>query len=113
MADQKQIDVIISWTIAAKDLGLVIRPLFEILSGNDQTIQCALLIENFGSELGTAVFTDIDRSPHSGFSSKGYYISILSDRYVEYNRQSFIDTLNDWAYFGDPKLTPDWYTGAY
>lgn len=113
MTDKKQIDFINAWTTAAKDLGLLIRPSFNILSDNGQTIHCALLLENFGSKLGTAIFTDLLQCPDPNFSSKGYYISTLGVGYSEYHRDLFIDTLNDWGYFGDPKLEPDWFTGHY
>lgn len=113
MTDKKQIDFINAWTTAAKDLGLVIRPAFNILSDSGQTIHCTLLLENFGSKLGTAIFTDILKSPDPNFSSKGYYVSTLGDGYIEYHRDLFVDTLNDWGYFGDPKLKPDWFTGHY
>jgi hypothetical protein len=113
MTDQKQLDFINAWTIGAKDLGLIIRPLFNIPSDNGRTIERTLLVENFGSKLGTAIFTDIHKCPDSNFSAKGYYVSTLGDSYAKYRRDLFIDTLNDWGYYGDPKLKPDWFTGHY
>lgn len=41
----------------------------------------------------------------------GYYGSNLSPSYRQYDRQSFIDTLNDWQRFGENALRPLWYTG--
>ena len=42
----------------------------------------------------------------------GYYCSALNfEHYKNYDRQYFIDTLNDWGYFGDASKKPHWYTG--
>jgi hypothetical protein len=41
----------------------------------------------------------------------GYYASNLFPTYRTYVRQYFIDTLNDWGWFGEPGKEPPWYTG--
>ena len=52
----------------------------------------------------------------SGYTSAakqaGYYYSSLSaEVYSHYDRAEFIDTLNDWQYFGLPEHKPLWYSG--
>ena len=41
---------------------------------------------------------------------EGLYPSLLGESYRAYDRELFIDTLNDWGWYGggDP---PSWYTG--
>jgi hypothetical protein len=41
----------------------------------------------------------------------GYYYSNLFPVYRTYDRQHFIDTLNDWGWFGENGKEPPWYTG--
>ncbi len=42
----------------------------------------------------------------------GYYCSAIDpESYSTYDRETFIDTLNDWGYFGEISNTPKWYSG--
>jgi hypothetical protein len=41
----------------------------------------------------------------------GYFSCNLYPRYRAYRRQLFIDTLNDWGWFGEKGKEPPWYTG--
>jgi len=40
----------------------------------------------------------------------GYFVSVVSTSYEDYDRELFVDTLNDWQWFG-PGDPPEWYTG--
>lgn len=31
--------------------------------------------------------------------------------YADYDREVFVDTLNDWGWFGDAQRAPAWFTG--
>jgi hypothetical protein len=43
----------------------------------------------------------------------GYYCSALNPlSYANYERDSFIETLNDWGYYGADSKKPKWYTGT-
>ena len=35
------------------------------------------------------------------------------DSYEPYRRELYIDTLNDWGWFGPSTAEPSWFTGAY
>ena len=48
---------------------------------------------------------------HDIRSRLGYYGSNLFPPYRIYDRQLFVDTLNDWGWFGRPGEEPPWYTG--
>lgn len=41
----------------------------------------------------------------------GGYFSELSEEYHTFDRNLFIDTLNDWGWFGPEDSKPNWYTG--
>jgi hypothetical protein len=43
---------------------------------------------------------------------KDYYFSAVNrDSYSKYNRESFIETLEDWGYYGEKASKPEWYNG--
>lgn len=65
---------------------------------------------DFGGPKGTVVG---NRDSGLGDIRKrlGYYASNLFPAYQTYARQYFIDTLNDWGWFGEPGKEPPRYTG--
>src|SRR5205807_7582044 len=96
---------------AASDLGIcVVIPL--TLTQQDGEVEfyegCAI---DFGGPKG-AVFGRIDDRENSREShiEAGYCASDLSDRYRRYDRQLFVDTLDDWKGFGRENEQPGWYT---
>ncbi len=40
------------------------------------------------------------------------YISVLHASYRTYRRETFVDTLNDWGWYGAPSEVPYWYSGT-
>lgn len=108
MSEEIKRNIVEAWISASKDLGIKIQPRFSVYSENNEAISCLLLVEDFGSKLGTAVFAELHESPHPLFSAKGYYVSTLGDLYTAFNRSLFVETLNDWGYFGDPGNKPEW-----
>ncbi len=77
-------------------------------SGEDRWYEA--YIADFGGPDGTVVgnrnnILDDVRKQH------GYYVSNLFPSYRTYVRQHFIDTLNDWGWFGEKGKEPSWYTG--
>jgi hypothetical protein len=44
-------------------------------------------------------------------SGHGYASSDLSANYRQYDRDLFVDTLNDWQWFGQKGEQLSWYTG--
>lgn len=111
MKNQLGIDIANAWIEASKDLGVKIKTPFRLQLDRDNFIECILLVEDFGSNLGTMVFVESDWLGNKQIESSGYGISTLSDSYQKYERDSFIDMLNDWGYFGDESKKPEWYTG--
>jgi hypothetical protein len=41
----------------------------------------------------------------------GFFVSVLFESYEAFNQTHFMDTLNDWGYFGPSGLVPTWYSG--
>ena len=100
-------DLKISWTDAAKDLGVSIDTSF-LFNGSE-----IILIKSYGSKLGTLIVPIESRIKidFEDLKNKGFYVSQLGDGYKKYNKDLFIDTLNDWGYFGSESLKPIWYNG--
>jgi hypothetical protein len=109
--NMKNEDLIKSWRIAAQDLNIRIQSPFTLTVGKNKII-ATLLVENFGSKKGTIVLSIDYEGDFNEPKKLGYYCSALNpEGYSIYNREKFIDTLNDWGFFGEKKETPDWYTG--
>jgi hypothetical protein len=100
-----------AWEVASTDLKIKIQTPFY-LSNSNRFIRFDLIIENFGTERGTIVMPMLKLHDIKIIKENGYAFSGLNyQAYSNYNRRIFIDTLNEWGYFGDPSKTPDWYTG--
>lgn len=106
MVDQAMIE---AWRQASMDLEIRLVAPFDLIGYEDRVGQAVAYLPDFGGPRGMIV-TGLD-GPTSGSSGEGYYWSRLGDSYSGYDRQLFIDTLNDWGWFGDERLKPTWYTG--
>jgi hypothetical protein len=105
-------DVIKAWRKAAKDLELKIQSPFLLTLDDGQVYEYGLLIEDFGSDLGTLVLTTFETMDDDEPEKYGFHSSALNPSYYsKYDRNEFIDTLNEWGYYGDTKSTPKWYSG--
>jgi hypothetical protein len=103
--------VINAWREAADDLQIKIQSPFVLTTAANRIIQYELLIEQFGTKLGTLVLSIDDMTEFNTAEEFGYYCSALNpDNYSAYDRAKFIDTLNDWGYYGDTPNKPGWYS---
>ena len=99
-----------AWKQAEQDLGIKINPEFTVRLMN--STKTFLFIENFGGPNGTIATELGDTSDFKELGELGFYCSALNPvSYSNYNRNHFIDTLNDWGFLGEKHKTPDWYTG--
>ena len=100
-----------AWKQASHDLGISVESPFALDAPEGEFILPAL-IHDFGSSLGTLVLTGAtrghDRRAFETAKAAGYFVSILADGYARYDRQLFIDTLDDWRHFGTQP--PPWYS---
>jgi len=104
-----------AWRDAAEDLGITVVAPYELLddSGDISAVAVAW-VESFGSENGSVVAGL--RSNRQGVQSaarrQGQFCSFINEEsYVQYDRELFVATLNDWGWHGDPAHAPAWYTG--
>ncbi len=99
------------------DLNIKIQSPFILKIDSEKTVQIDLLVENFGSKMGTIVFSIDEKNilrKMNEIKKLGYYCSALNIKnYSKYNRPVFIDCLNDWGYFGDLSNIPNWYSGKH
>jgi hypothetical protein len=99
-----------AWRQAASDLGIRVVAPFKLVSERGEVKWFEAHILDFGGPKGTVACS---QSSWRGDLRKslGYYPSILYPTYRIYVRQLFIDTLDDWGWFGSPGDQPSWYTG--
>jgi hypothetical protein len=108
---QVETKVAAAWREAARDLGIQFTSPFVAERGGTR-VEVLGLVRQFGRRVGT-IISVIDQ-PFSSIAlsaDEDYYVSQLSSKYAEYDRQYFIDTLNDWQFFGPDSEKPSWYTG--
>jgi len=102
-----------AWREAAIDLSIRVTVPFRLVREGEKADVIAL-VHDFGCPAGAIVATfDDDREILAKLTSPaGYFVSFVNPEcYSVYTRETFIDTLNDWQYFG-PLPLPSWYTGA-
>lgn len=111
--EMRKLDEAISkaWREAADDLGIRVIAPFDISAESGEKVTYEAFIADFGGPSGTVVGVLDDPFPDPLREAHGYYTSNLGLSYQLYRREFFIDTLNDWKWFGDEQLRPDWYTG--
>ena len=104
--------VINAWQEAATDLQIKIQSPFILATSDGAELKFELLVEQFGGKAG-ALINSMDNTTDFKTAGKyGYHCSGLNpDAYSVYDRQHFIDTLNDMGYFGEDAQKPNWYTG--
>lgn len=96
-----------AWKKAEQDLGIKINPEFTLkLKNRTRTF---LFIENFGGPIGALATKFDDTRDFAELKELGFYCSGLGVSYGTYDRALFIDTLNDWGFFGESNRKPNWY----
>ena len=108
----RPVDAAISnaWREAGSDLGIRVTAPFSFPGDREGVLIYEAHVHDFGGPKGTVVGV-LDDVLRDDRSIAGYYCSNLGVSYRTYNRQHFIDTLNDWGWYGPEELRPSWYTG--
>ena len=104
--------IVAAWKEAAADLRIQFTSPFVVPLQDGRTHEHLGLVHRFGRRIGTLIkvlHEPSEKSPHP--AGDDYYWSILGPGYCRYERQSFIDTLDDWQFFGPEAERPEWYTG--
>ena len=93
---------------AAEDLGIEVTAPY-IIEAAEEKFTFVALVHGFGSPCGTLVGLPDDWETLGDVAEEhGFYFSCLYPPYESYERQHFIDTLDDWGWAGDGKLTEEW-----
>jgi hypothetical protein len=104
------IEISNAWIQAAADLNIRVVARFSLTPIEGESILFEAHILGFGGPKGLIVGNQ--GSEFGGVrKASGYYYSNLYPGYRRYNRQLFIDTLNDCGWFGERGAEPSWYTG--
>jgi len=98
-----------AWQEAAQDLGIEIVLPFVLTLTNGETVHADILVKDFGP---TLVFTDkaveILNRLGDQLGVAGYGYSAFCGDELVYDRDLFIDTLNDWGWTGPEDRRPTW-----
>jgi hypothetical protein len=104
--------IAIAWRRAANDLGIDVVAPFSIELEDHSECEFIALIKGFGTLKGTLICSP-EEWDDLGYcylaEDHGYYCSGVYAVYEQYNKDHFIDTLNDWGWFGDESAVPRWY----
>jgi hypothetical protein len=99
-----------AWLNASADLGIRVVAPFSIMVSTGESLLYEAHIVDFGGPKGMVVGLP-DRDYIGDIRGNlGYGSSDLFAAYRQYDRKLFIDTLNDWRWFGREDEKPSWYT---
>lgn len=105
-----------AWLEAAADLGIRVQHPFTFTnrSGVTATTQ-GVYLPDFGSRAGTLLVCRFDPEELDRLADDtDFFCSGLNPlSYEPYRRDLYVETLNDWGWFGPPDDRPGWYTGAW
>lgn len=104
--------VVGAWKEAAANLGIQFTAPFTITLPDGKQQECLGLVRKFGRRVGTIIAVIGEPSePSDPLTTDDYFWSILGQSYCSFNRQRFMDTLDDWKFFGPVSEQPSWYSG--
>jgi len=100
-----------AWKQAARDLGIRVEIPFALKTQTGDVEFYEGHVLDFGGPKGTVFRPITDKDERTSRKENGFFASDLGPSHCQYNRQHFIDTLDDWKWFGPDGQQPDWYTG--
>ena len=103
-----------AWRSAAEDLDIRFESPFA-MELNGTPYWCAGWLRDFGGAKGAIIACPLTVDEIFDVAEElGFYASRLNPYYYEvYDRERFVETLNDWGWFGAPAAAPTWFTGAF
>ena len=110
-----------AWQKAGIDLGIEFMSPFAFKASSGRKFICSGLLPDFGGSGGTVIYSRFDFITDEEWDKAdntiyelGYYRSALNPLYYEkYDRATFIETLNDWGWYGLEDKIPKWFTGSF
>jgi hypothetical protein len=104
--------VVEAWHQAAADLGIKFTSPFVLTLRDGRRFEYLGIVHQFGRRVGTVISVLKEPSAVAWFGDDDdYFTSVLGSGYGRYERQLFIDTLDDWQFFGSEAERPAWYSG--
>ena len=98
-----------AWKEAGQDLGIEVESPFIL-----NRVRFPIFVKHFGSYSGTIIIDMDDIDTADDVIPKQYYWSGINPiNYREYDRDHFINTLEDWGWFGPESKKPSWYADKY
>jgi hypothetical protein len=102
-------DMSAAWLVAAQTLGVRVTAPYEIRLESGESIAFEAWLPDFGAPGGAIVLDLADQTGREQWLP-GRWCSKLSDDYEQFDRALFVDTLNDWGWYG-PGQPPAWFKG--
>lgn len=102
--------VVAAWREAVTDLGFQFTSPFVVTLPDGSRHEHLGLIHQFGRRVG-ALIAVLGQPSEKLPRPVDYFWSILGQGYARYDRQLFVDTLDDWQFFGPEAVRPAWYSG--
>jgi hypothetical protein len=97
-----------AWLQAADDLDFRVVAPYRL----DDRYDFPALVLDFGSPKGMVVLETWDEGRASAAQDAGFGFSTMdSTSYRSYDRERFVECLEDWGWCGDPDSSPAWYRG--
>jgi len=93
-----------AWNKAAEDLKIRVDAPFTMYV-DGEACEFEAFVPDFGSRQGAVAMSEISQRKIAG------WLSILFPVYRNYDRGRFIETLEDWGWFGEGS-PPDWFRGG-
>ncbi|MGC4031726.1 MAG: hypothetical protein QM754_08330 [Tepidisphaeraceae bacterium] len=103
-----------AWLDAGQDLGIRVQhPHAFIAPDGMQAMTVGVFLPDFGSAEGTLILCRFDADDVDAVAEKMacFQSSLSPQNYEPYRRSVFIETLNDWGWFGKGE-PPEWFTGG-
>ena len=109
----REAKVVAAWREAAADLAIRFTSPFVITSADGLSYEHLGLVHQFGRRVGALI--SVLHEPSEQIprpAGDDYFWSILGPGYGRYERKVFIETLDDWQFFGSKAERPSWYSAA-
>ena len=100
-----------AWLEAANDLDFEVIGPHTFRSAEGERFEASVYLPDFGGPKGTVLFTHTDDDAAMDSADEiGFYQSALNPLYYDhYDRENFIETLQDWGWMNPKKKPPAWY----
>ena len=114
MTDALFNEVAAAWREAGQSLGIrIVAP--HTFEHDGRSHLCVAYVPDFGSPKGTAVSLTMaqpfgfDSTALADAQAEGFHCTLLNpDFYARFDRNTFVETIADWGYFGAPEEKPSW-----